>query len=120
MSSTGTPLSEAMETKLFRISLGCQSRPMPGRLADPLELHVHPLAGHGPPGVVAEHQVVPVHVVLAEPPLVRCLLLAQRSGRSAPPVACPGFRDEIDVDRARDYLALADAVLYALRPKPSS
>jgi hypothetical protein len=29
-------------------------------------------------------------------------------------------RDDIDVDRARDYLALADAVLYALRPKPSS
>jgi hypothetical protein len=28
-----------------------------GRLSDPLELHVHPLAGHGPPGVVAEHQV---------------------------------------------------------------
>jgi len=27
---------------------------------------------------------------------------------------------DISVDRARDYLALADAVLYALRPKPSS
>ena len=27
---------------------------------------------------------------------------------------------DIDVDRARDYLALADAVLYALRSKPSS
>jgi hypothetical protein len=26
---------------------------------------------------------------------------------------------EIGVDRARDYLALADAVMYALRPKPS-
>jgi hypothetical protein len=25
---------------------------------------------------------------------------------------------DIGVDRARDYLALADAVLYALRPKP--
>jgi hypothetical protein len=29
-------------------------------------------------------------------------------------------RDDIGVDRARDYLALADAVLYALRSKPSS
>ena len=29
-------------------------------------------------------------------------------------------RGEIGVDRARDYLALADGVLYALRPKPSS
>jgi hypothetical protein len=29
-------------------------------------------------------------------------------------------RGDIGVDRARDYLALADAVLYALRPKPSS
>jgi hypothetical protein len=28
-------------------------------------------------------------------------------------------RDDIGVDRALDYLALADAVLYALRPKPS-
>lgn len=28
-------------------------------------------------------------------------------------------RGDIGVDRARDYLALADAVLYALRPKPS-
>ncbi len=27
---------------------------------------------------------------------------------------------DISVDRARDYLALADAVLYALRPKPSN
>jgi hypothetical protein len=27
---------------------------------------------------------------------------------------------DISVDRARDYLALADAVLYALRQKPSS
>lgn len=27
---------------------------------------------------------------------------------------------EISVDRARDFLALADAVLYALRAKPSS
>jgi hypothetical protein len=27
---------------------------------------------------------------------------------------------EIGVDRAREYLALADAVLYALRSKPSS
>ncbi len=26
--------------------------------------------------------------------------------------------DDNSVDRARDYLALADAVLYALRPKP--
>ena len=29
-------------------------------------------------------------------------------------------RGDIGVDRARDYLALADAVLYALRSKPSS
>jgi hypothetical protein len=29
-------------------------------------------------------------------------------------------RDEIGVDRARDYLALADAVLFALRSKPST
>ena len=29
-------------------------------------------------------------------------------------------RGDIGVDRARDYLALADAVLYALRPKTSS
>jgi hypothetical protein len=29
-------------------------------------------------------------------------------------------RDTIGVDRARDYLAMADAVLYALRAKPGS
>ena len=30
------------------------------------------------------------------------------------------YRDDIGVDRARDYLALADAVMYALRSKASS
>jgi hypothetical protein len=29
------------------------------------------------------------------------------------------YANEIGVDRAREYLALADAVLHALRPKPS-
>jgi len=70
------------------------------RLADPLELHVHPLAGHGPPGVVAEHRVVPVHIVLAEPQLVRCLLLAQRGKRGAAGSDMPRVRLDESVLRS--------------------
>jgi len=56
-----------MEMKLCRVSLGCQSRPSPGRLQHVLEAHVHALTGHRPPCIVTEHQVVLAQVVRAEP-----------------------------------------------------